>query len=364
MGFRDKYKKQKKDLLKRHAESVANKDTQNFPSIIDNSKIPKGIGFWKCGFGEHLIDYIPFEAGSNMPKVREANSELDPIEEGQYCWSIDLHVHTKVGAQEKKFVCPEVTNGEQCPICDYIRANRPLSKEDYSTHKPKRYTMHLIWCRDDGEEKKGLQLWEIPHYFMEKHIKVKAEKPKGGGTIEYYDPDAGRHVKFIKEGSDSKWNFYGYDFYERDEPIPDEILDQSFPLDSVIKYASYNEIYKAFYGEEPESEVAGDDSFPVEEPEQQQEEGAYEEQEEGVELAEDECPLDGEFGVDHEQLEGCGDCPNYDNCFAAKQDMEVPEPEPEPKKIVRRGSQRLRNTQAADKPAAKTRRPIRRPIKK
>jgi len=353
-GFRQQYKKQKKDLLKRHEESVANKDSSQFGSIIDNSKLPEGIGFWNCGFSDHVIDYIPFIAGPNMPKLFE-NDKKKAIKEGEFIWSVDLWTHGRVGVLEYPYVCPAKTNGEPCPICEHLQQEGDTyTKEEYGRISATRQTLHLIWCHDNSEEEaKGVQLWQIAYYFMEKTLKGIAGQGKGGGTNPYFDPDIGKNVAFTKEGSGSKWKFLYHAFLDRDAPIPDKILDQSFSLDSVVKYAPYDEIHEAFYGAKHDGgsvgEAGGAEEAPfVQEPEPEQ-----------TEFAPDECPIEGEFGVDHDAFEQCtegGGCVNWDNCFAANQEMQEPAPDPEPEPATQRAQLR---TPKAEK-ATPTKGPIRR----
>jgi len=194
---------------------------------------------------------------------------------------------------------------------------------------------------------------------MEKNLKIIAERPKGGGTVPYFDPNTGKNVAFTKQGSDGKWTFLGHRFDDREGIIPDEILDQSFALDSVIKYATYDEIHKAFYGVSADDNTSvgatsdtsfdNDQDVPVAEPTSEPE----------PTIADDECPVNGEFGVDHDALEACPDCVNWDNCYAVNQEMQPePEPEPEPEKP----KQSLRTPIRKD--VAKKPRPIRKPSRR
>ena len=361
-GFRDKYKKQKKDLLRRHEQSVADKGGGQFGSYVEISKLPKGVGFWKCTEGSHIIDFIPFLAGPNMPEISGGG-----IKEGEFTWLVDLWIHRNVGVLDAPYVCPARTNGKPCAICEHIQQNRDsMSKEEFDGMKAKRRTLYLIWCHDNSdEENKGIQLWDMAHWFMENNLKEIAERPKGGGTILYFDPDAGKNVLFTRRGSGmSNTQFLGHRFDDREAPIPDKILDQSFPLDSIIKYSDYDEIYKAFYGTDKnaDSSNAADAPFetdPEPEPEQEPEQEVVEE-----ELQPDECPVNGEFGADHDQLEACNDgdgCPNWDNCYAANQEMQ-PDPEPEQEPEPPKRTQRLRSTKTAD--SADKPKPIRKPIRR
>lgn len=365
-NFRDKYKQQKKDLLRRHEESVTDKSSGVFGSVWDLTKAPKTVGFWKCTEASHTVDFIPFIAGDNLPR------KSSRFKEGEFAWGLEFWSHGNVGALEEPFVCPSRTNGEPCPICEHLQQNRgKYSKEEYDSMKAKRRMLYLIWCHDNSEEeRKGVQLWEVAHWFMEDKLKVIAERPKGGGTIPYFDPDNGKHVVFTRRGTGAgNTQYLGHRFDDRDTAIPDSILDQSFPLDSLIKYATYEEIYKAFYGKAIDAD-AGDTisetSLPVDaEPEDITpfDLTDTDDNSDSVvdEIAPDVCPVGGEFGMDFDQLEACNnDCPNWDNCYAANAEMKPaePEPEPEPDPPARKPSPaaRLRATSTPEAPA-----PIKRP---
>ena len=98
-----------------------------------------------------------------------------------------------------------------------------------------------------------------------------------------------------------------------------------------MKYASYKELYTAFYGEEMEEDSGNE--MTIEEDSGRDQDLPFDDNPIGeaeAEVASDECPVGGEFGVDFDQLENCNGCVNYDNCYAVAQDMVEPEPEPEP----------------------------------
>jgi len=353
-GYRQQYKKQKQDLLRRHEESVADKGEGKFGSIINSSKLPKGMGFWKCSDEKHIVDFIPFIAGPDMPKVSGGG-----IKEGEFTWLVDLWVHWNIGVLQHPYICPARTNGEPCPICEHLQQNKDTyTKEEYNDIKAKHRTVYLIWCHDNSTEKeKGIQLWEVAHFFMEYNLKEIAERPRGGGTVLYFDPDIGKNVVFTRRGKGAgNTEFIGHRFDDRQEPIPDKILDQSFPLDSVIKYATYDELHDAFFGTKHGEDTVGE-TGEGEAGEPVYGEAPFEQEPEPEpEFAQDECPVNGEFGVDHEQLEGCDGCVNWDNCFAANQVMQEPEPEMEPEPPPQRAQLRTPIREPAVKPA-----PIKKP---
>lgn len=249
MGFRDRMKKKKgnKGLSKRHNEGTKSTGGGRFPTIFNKDIVPEGREFWRCKEGEHLADVIPFEAGPDMPFGEDDN----PITgEGDLDYVLDLFVHMNVGAMNKPFVCPYENFGKDCPICEFIKANR-LDKEDWKKLVAKHRVVYLLWVHDSrDDEKKGIQIFEASHFFMQEKIEEISKLPRGGGYENFSDPDKGKTLAWTRKGSGQENTQYlGHRFISRDSPIPDRILDQSFPLDSIVNmHPEYSEIEKEFRG--------------------------------------------------------------------------------------------------------------------
>lgn len=269
MGFRDRMKKKNggKVLQNRHNTGTKKTGSGRYPTIFNKNKVPEGVEFWKCREGKHLIDIIPFEVGPDMP----FDERLKPItEEGQPDYVLDLFVHQNVGSMNKPYVCPYENFGKECPICEFIKANR-LEKDDWKKLVAKHRVVYLMWVHDTKEEeKKGIQIFEGSHFFMEEKIEEIAELPKGGGFENFSCQDKGKSLAWTRKGSGQENTQYlGHRFVERDRPIPDRILDQTFPLDSIVNmHPDYDEIELEFKGtlkkmnlleDEPEDDVPFND---------------------------------------------------------------------------------------------------------
>jgi hypothetical protein len=250
-NLRDKFKNHKADLMQRHQEQIDSKDSgTKYPTIFDEEKIPEGIEFWRCKPGEHLIDIIPFFAGSQHHKVKE----------GKVAYVVDLWVHTGVGPMNLPFPCTSKNFQETDPICEYVAQNR-LSTDEWKRVSPKRRTAYLVWVHDSPEEeKKGVQIWEVSHFYFEEKIDEIAKSPRGGGAVTFSDVDSGKSIAFtVKKigtykdarGTDrDSIGYLGHRFVDRDiEAIPERILAQSFPLDEIIKMKpDYDKMSEAFFG--------------------------------------------------------------------------------------------------------------------
>lgn len=259
MGLRDRMKKRKGGLKNRH-QRTPRKTGGRYPTVFDKKKVPDGINFFSCKEGQHIVDILPWECGPDMP----VDDTGDPVtQEGEFDYVLDLFVHQNVGSMKQPYVCPYENFGKECPICEYIKDNR-LEKEEWSKVRAKRRSIYLIWDRTDAkEEKKGVQIFDAAHFFMEEKILEVAKLPRGGGYEVFSDPDEGKSVCWTRKGSGRENTSYlGHRFIDRESPIPDRILDKTFSLDQVINmHPSYEEIEKAFRGKTVEDEEGQEPPF-------------------------------------------------------------------------------------------------------
>lgn len=320
MSFRKMAKKKKEDLMKRHKESYESKDDKGgvTGSIFIKEKIPEGMSFWNAEMGEHIIDILPFKAGKNHPKEKEL------------AYVCDLWVHRNIGALRDQFVCPARNFKKACPICEFIAKER-LPEKEWNRIRPYRRTVYLVWVHDqkEQEKEKGAQIWEVAHWFFEKPVDEIAKKKRGGGYVVFSDMDTGKSISFTVAKSGSyedadgvkrdSIEFTGFSFEDREDSIPDEILDNllcgegdNLSLDQIIHTPSYDEVSEAFHGgmekkknveTEPETEEKPEPEKEKDEPEKEKEE-----------ITKGECPHGHEFGVDIEKKPECDECLLWDDC--------------------------------------------------
>jgi len=357
MGFRDKIKTMKKDLVQTTQESIdRGDDSQEYGSIFIKENIPDGVGFWRPDVGEHLIDIIPFQSAGDDPRTQK----------GRWTYLLDVWVHQNVGAMFDDFVCQVRAFQDLDPMCEYTKA-ADLTTAEWSKIAPKRRTAYLVWCHDSPEEEeKGIQIWEVAHWNFEKHLSKISKHPKGGAPIPFSHVIDGKSIAFeiVKSGTytdgsgkerDSK-DFLGHRFVERDEEVPDEFGDQIFPLDGCVRFKlTWEEQAKAFpltvgtsNGATASKETQTDDTPIDDEAPIKGTPKDYEEEETPKSTTEVECPGGGTLGVDLEKLgDACNKCAVWDDCSDAadalkkkgnKKATEKKEPEkpPEKKKIMRR----------------------------
>jgi len=269
--------------------------------ILDRSKT-SGMTMFEPSTGEHLIEFLPYVAGAK-----------DPHKPGSPTYLVDLFVHRYIGPNEDDFICLSKTYGQPCSICEHRnklrKQDEPHSEEDKARLKaeiescrPKRYTVYAIWDRDN--ETKGVQLWVIAHWFVQMNLMSACKNRKTGGVIPFAAPDReeGRSVAFAIEGTKMSQQYRGWQLYERDDDIPDEILDRVPVLDELLDIPTYQEVEKAFWAglEVKEAPAKEEQSFT----------GAARKK-----VPEDGCPFDGIMGKDFEKFEECESiCEKYQEC--------------------------------------------------
>ena len=312
-SFADRLEQMKKDLMKSHTDSYQRKDDKGiqYGSIFKKGKIPEGVSFWKPDKEQHIIDIIPWIAGSQHPHKKE----------GEATYLLDIWVYMGVGPTNEMFVAPSSNFKKADPIAEYIKRE---GGEAFKKNRAKRRCLYWVWVHDSAEEEeKGPQLWEVAHFFFEDPISEIALLPKGGGMQLFSMPDVkhGKQIMFnIKvsgkfkddEGKDrDSISYTGHKFLDRAEAIPDKYVEfcMEHPIDEMVDmHPSYKNIYEAFF-QKPYRNL--DEDTP-EDPDSG--EVVESRPRERKRLAEDECPGGGKFGISVNTLPECKSCPNWEGC--------------------------------------------------
>jgi len=272
-------KKAKKDLEKRVKESHERKDMGGTGQGIFSSEAP--FQKWKCSEDDHELDFIPWEI-EEEPNVPKYNG----LKEGEVAHCIDVYVHQSVGPNNDRYICPQRNYGLPCPICE---ERDELLDEGYDYQHPKvkatgasRRCIYNVWVHDSLKEQKvGPQVWEVAHWFIEKHISSLARNAKRGTYVPFADPDEGKTFSFTKSGKQRNTEYTGLKFVDRDEPIPDEIVDSAYAIEKYLYLPTYEEMKESFEagkvqqekkeGTEPEPDKE-EKPEPKEEPKQEEKE--------------------------------------------------------------------------------------------
>ena len=209
----------------------------------------KDVPMYRPKDGSHILDVIPYDAGPNDPLVNEG----DPT------YTFEYWAHVRVGPSEIMMLCLAEMYNKPCPICEHRQKLREDGADDEVWKKlfPKRRNLYNIVSYDRGEEEKGVQVYDVSYHYFEKALMAISKKPGRGGkkerTINFADPDDGKSITYTIEPAKSKNDypdFVGHTFDDRDYEITKKILRNAFVLDEVIHIPTYDELDKAYWGDE------------------------------------------------------------------------------------------------------------------
>jgi hypothetical protein len=329
----------KEALLRRTQESHSRRDdTGMYGDIFLDIE---GLQKWKCSPSTHLIDIIPYQAGDKDPNTKP----------GEWTYLLDIWVHGNVGPNQDSYICLARSFKQPCPICEYreqLRLQEDYDEEEVKSLYPIRRVAYNIICYDDvKEESKGVQIFLVSHFHMEKKLMAIAKLPSrggsGGGYVPFSDPDDGKSIQFERKGGRDNTEYLGHQFVPREGyTISDEVLKSAYQLDQIIHIPSYNEVHEAFFGrsneisEEAPSADEGAKPSTDEPPPQEEKTHPSRLLRRGQPPMEAPpatlppqptrgqpkgsrtkiCPHGGTFGVDCENLKECGDCELWDDCSA------------------------------------------------
>ena len=226
------------------------------------------LPLWTAGKGEHGVDIIPYIAGANDPAVHAGK-----IKEGEPQYLLDIYVHQNIGPGDEQFVCLKANYRLPCPVCEYRNTVVKDAPPDDATQRDKdlhdkvldalrykrRVAYNIINRTTEQEEDKGIQVFEIAHWFMERELQILAGggKARGKGYVFFAHPKLGKTVWFNRTGVGATSTSYsGYAFEDRDYDIPQEWLDGVYSIDQHIIIPTYEQVHATLWdGIEKEKET-------------------------------------------------------------------------------------------------------------
>lgn len=221
-------------------------------------KVEADVTMARIRDGSHIIDIVPYNAGDHDPLT----------ERGDPTYGFEYWAHTNVGPNNAMMLCPTEMYGDPCYICEHRERLRQKGADDdkWKPLFPKRRNLYNILCYDRGEEKKGIQLWDISYHYFEKFILAISKKQGRGGkkakTINFAHPKKGKSITFSIEPAKSKNDYptyLGFTFDDRDYEIEPDTLEEANVIDEIIHIPDTEEIKRAFLGKKGKDDRKGGD---------------------------------------------------------------------------------------------------------
>ena len=359
-------KKKKSGLAKRYQASYDNQGSfGNKAGVMNWKKVDGEVEFFSPKEGRNRINIIPYTIKTkNHPLVKKGEFEI-----GEKDYVMDIFTHRGIGPSEATVLCLKETYGKPCPICEQSALLRKQGKEkEAGDLKPSRRVFYNI---QDMKEPDKLKVFETSHYLFEKELIDEARDDEEGGFVDFADPIDGKEIKFrasdVQKGNIKYKEFKSFQFIDRDDPIPDELLESAISFDEIMNVPTYEEVEKILFGQDDddgdEDEAPAkkskyededddeDDDRPAkksskkyddededddEEPEPKKFKPAKNRDDEESEDEEDEpkkpakkveedepeppkkscgkCPFDHCFGKDDDKYDDCDNCDVWDKC--------------------------------------------------
>lgn len=243
-------------LAQQIEDSYSKKDNPN-PGYVNIFRTDVKFNKWRCegdrNGKQHWIDIIPYVVGGNDPTATRG------LEKGKIAYKLELWVHRKLGLGGD-YVCLYYNYGKPCPVCEYVaklKKDWNENKELIKKYSAKQRVLYNIICRDSDEEvRKGIQVWEVAHFFMEAKLIELAKRPAFGlspqeqvqtkGFTPFPSLQNGRHIGFTVKVINDNFEFLAHSFQERKAPLSADLKDKTYCLDELIRIPTYEEINNAF----------------------------------------------------------------------------------------------------------------------
>lgn len=246
-------KKKKGGLAKRYQASYESKGSSGGKAGVMNwKKIDGEVNFFSPQEGRNRINIIPYTIKTkNHPLVKKGEFEV-----GDKDYVMDVFVHRGVGPSEVSVLCLKQTYGKPCPICEQSALLRKQGKEDEAgALKASRRVFYNV---QDLKNPDTLKVFEASHYLFEKELIDEARDDDEGGFIDFADEETGKEIKFrcskTSKGGFEFNEFKSFSFEDRNDNIPDELLESAISFDEIMNVPTYEEAEKILYGRDDDEE--------------------------------------------------------------------------------------------------------------
>ena len=242
-------KKKKSGLAKRYQASYDNQGSfGNKVGVMNWKKVDGEVEFFSPKEGRNRINIIPYTIKTkNHPLVKKGEFEI-----GEKDYVMDIFTHRGIGPSEATVLCLKETYGKPCPICEQASMLKKQGKEkEAGALKASRRVFYNV---QDCKNPDKLLVFEASHFLFEKELIDEARDDEEGGFVDFADEESGKEIKFrcskVSKGGFEFNEFKSFSFEDRDENIPDELLESAISFDEIMNVPTYEEVEKILYGED------------------------------------------------------------------------------------------------------------------
>lgn len=253
-------KKKKGGLAKRYQASYDNQGSFGSKTGVMNwKKVEREVEFFSPKEGRNRINIVPYSIKTkNHPLVKKGEFEI-----GDKDYVMDIFTHRGVGPSEATVLCLKETYGKPCPICEQAQMLKKQGKEkEAGALKASRRVFYNV---QDLKNPDKLLVFEASHYLFEKELIEEARDDDEGGFVDFADEESGKEIKFrcskVSKGGFEFNEYKSFSFEDRDDNIPDELLESAISFDEIMNVPTYEEVEKILYGEDDEDDSDEDEKL-------------------------------------------------------------------------------------------------------
>uniref|UniRef100_A0A6M3ILW8 Uncharacterized protein n=1 Tax=viral metagenome TaxID=1070528 RepID=A0A6M3ILW8_9ZZZZ len=249
-------KERREALRKRVQKNIENKDKGgDFGNrgLLDISG--RDVNWYKEDeFGIPLDkDKTTFECQIDIiPYIIRTDHHPDGMEAGLEDYILDVWRHRGIGPMNQEVLCLWKTFGKPCPICEerqrLLDSGLDWDDDKVKELSPVRRAMYNVIDVNDPEEK--IRLFTTTHAYFEKLL-VKEVELSPEEMQDFPDLQKGKTVKFRAEkhkfGKGHYFKYSNFKFLDR-QAYPEEILEETLPLDEMLIIPTYEDVQIAFLG--------------------------------------------------------------------------------------------------------------------
>ena len=229
-------------------------------------RVPQGTDLWrveKAGMYQMVILPYTVPQGSRHPYAKP----------GEQHYSRDYYIHRNFGASGKDYaICPRLTMGLPCPICEAIKQqltsgeiDKDAAKKLNASHR----TLYNVWLPKENK----VVIFDTSFYgfseTLNSAVDAKVQIPGMEWADYFADPVEGStlYVQYVESplpfGGNKFYKAASVDFVQHKEPVPQDILKQAVALDTSLVIENYESLKARFWDiEMPTTDSVEDKEIP------------------------------------------------------------------------------------------------------
>lgn len=232
-------------------------------SVLDVSKVPYPVKWWRPTAGTHYIDIV----GSQVTNPRNPAVMNGSIGMGDYDFGLQIWTHPDPkggGPKGLPHVCLKRNNyAAKCPRCEefFSTYQKGVKGSGNTIHRSSERTFLIIVPREN-KSTPGTEafFWETNVHSFTGELLEEANALSDGGEPSFFwwPTDHGRTVEFTAVAGDleNSFDFKRFKFHPRPEAVGTAQYEKwSFPLDSIVRIPTFQQMEDEIYGREDEEGV-------------------------------------------------------------------------------------------------------------